>query len=310
LELYALHKESVSGDAPSTFSSTASGPERAKYQAWRSKSGLGQSEAMRLYLQESDRQIRVYGSAVANPQTPQVTPNTTNSTTGVGNPNESTTPRGLAAIPLLCAAAAESRDAYLRRLSQTPLESAWWGRQEALCGTPGTLSAVPETVIIQLAKMVEHWSLTSSKVVSAFLWPLHNSLLALWTLVILWLTLLTSSWSILQILVWGARRTGISLTRVWQDDLGLTTQSISGMCEPHQAMTCRVVGLVLLPVHWTVGLFKTMVPSMTFASLLFVASMLLTWWYWLLVLPWLSACLLGAAIASGACFAVIEFAGV
>jgi acyl-CoA-binding protein len=308
LELYALHKQAVSGDAPSTFSSTASGPERAKYQAWRSKSGLGQSEAMRLHLQESDRQIRVYGSA-ANPQTPQATPNTNNST---GNPNESltTTPRGLAAIPLLCAAAAESRPAYLRRLSQTPLASAWWGRQEALCGTPGTLSALPETIIIQLAKMVELWSLTSSKVVSAFLWPLHNSLLALWILVILWLTLLTSSWSILQILVWGARRTGISLTRVWKDDLGLTTQCISGMCEPHQAMTCRLVGLTLLPVGWTVGLLKSMVGSMTFASTLFLASMLLTWWYWMLVLPWLSACLLGAAISSGACFSVIEFAGV
>ena len=54
--------------------STASGPERAKYQAWRSKSGLSQEESMRLYLQESDRQIRVYGSA-ANPQTPTLTNN-------------------------------------------------------------------------------------------------------------------------------------------------------------------------------------------------------------------------------------------
>jgi hypothetical protein len=35
-----------------------------------------------------------------------------------------------------------------------------------------------------------------------------------------------------------------------------------------------------------------------------------TWWYFLLVLPWLSACLLGTALSSGACFALIEFAGV
>ena len=301
-----MHKQAVSGDAPSNFSSSASAAEKSKYQAWRSKSGLEQAEAMRFYLQESDRQIRVYGSA-ANPQTPQL------AASNDPNPNDggalATTPRGLAAIPLLCAAAAESRPAYLRRLSQTPLESAWWGRQEALCGTPGTLSAVPESIIIQMAKMVEHFSLTSSKIVSAFLWPLHNSLLALWVLTILWLTLLQSSWSIVQILVWGARRTGISLSKVWKDDLGLTTQSISGMCEAHQAMTCRLVGLVMLPVPWTVELLKSFVGSMTLGGSCFVFAMICSWWYWLLVLPWLSMCLLGAAFSSGACFALIEFAG-
>jgi acyl-CoA-binding protein len=56
LELYAYHKVAVSGDAPSSLSNSANAAERAKYQAWRSKSGKSQEDSMRLYLQEADRQ--------------------------------------------------------------------------------------------------------------------------------------------------------------------------------------------------------------------------------------------------------------
>jgi hypothetical protein len=171
------------------------------------------------------------------------------------------------------------------------------------------LTALPETILLQVAKGVEYVSLTSSRVVSAFLWPLHNSLLSLWMLTILWLTVWTAAWDSLQILVWGGRRTGISLSRVYQDKLGLTTQCISGMCEPHQAITCRLVGLVLLPLPTTLNFLKGTMP-MSLGSAVFVFLLLATSWYWWLVVPWLSACLVGAALASGACFALIEFAGV
>ncbi|OEU19937.1 hypothetical protein FRACYDRAFT_182222, partial [Fragilariopsis cylindrus CCMP1102] len=60
LELYAYHKVAVSGDAPSSLSNAANAAERAKYQAWRSKSGKSQEDSMRLYVQEADRQLRVY----------------------------------------------------------------------------------------------------------------------------------------------------------------------------------------------------------------------------------------------------------
>eukprot|EP00533_Pseudo-nitzschia_delicatissima_P016175 CAMPEP_0197265112 /NCGR_PEP_ID=MMETSP1432-20130617/2202_1 /TAXON_ID=44447 /ORGANISM="Pseudo-nitzschia delicatissima, Strain UNC1205" /LENGTH=360 /DNA_ID=CAMNT_0042729825 /DNA_START=88 /DNA_END=1169 /DNA_ORIENTATION=- len=71
LELYAYHKVAVSGDAPATIPTSANAAERAKYNAWRQKSGRSQKESMRLYLQEADRQLRVYGSAVAPiPSTP------------------------------------------------------------------------------------------------------------------------------------------------------------------------------------------------------------------------------------------------
>lgn len=312
LELYALHKQAVSGDAPSTFSSSASPADKAKYQAWKSKLGLSRIESMRLYLSEADRQIRVYGNLT--PQTPQATPSTSN-----GNPNGAPinmmdTPRGLAAIPLLCAAAAESRPAYLRRLAQTPYENAWWKRQESLCGTPGTVTALPEMAVLQLARFVEHLSLSRqgppNAVLQSFLWPLHNSLLALWMMLILVLTLMESVWNILQIVVWGARRTGLSLTRVWDHDLRLWEQCQVNMCETHQATTCRLVGLFLLPVSFVLRNLKRFVGSMTLASTLFGAMAMMTWWYFVFVLPWLAFIVLGTACSSGACFALIQVAGV
>lgn len=317
LELYALHKQAVSGDAPSTFSSQANAADRAKYQAWRTKVGLSGAEAMRLYLSEADRQIRVYGNLT--PQTPQATPNTTSTNGGNSTNNGGTsmmdTPRGLAAIPLLCAAAAESRQAYIRRLAQTPYENAWWKRQEALCGTPGTFTALPELSVLQLARFVEHVSLATAAdnaALQAFLWPLHNCLLSLWMLMILVLTLGESSGNILQIVVWGARRTGLSLGKVWDHDLALWQQCVVGMCESHQAMTCRLVALLVLPASYTYGAIKRLIGSrsMTLASAMFVVLLGTGWWYFVFVLPWLAICMLGMACASGSCFALIQVAGV
>lgn len=85
---------------------------------------------MRLYIQESDRQVRVYG---LTPQTPENTPaleqQGADGANGVAG-GQQQQPRGLAAIPLLCAAASESRQAYLRRLANTRPAQAWWMRQE------------------------------------------------------------------------------------------------------------------------------------------------------------------------------------
>lgn len=313
-----MHKQAVSGDAPASFSQSASAADKAKYQAWKTKVGMSQAESMRLYLSEAERQIRVYGNLT--PQTPTATPasgegnNGNNGFMNGSNGGTMETPRGLAAIPLLCAAAAESRPAYLRRLSQTRPENAWWKRQEALCGTPGTITALPELSVLQMARFVEFLSLrntdSNNAVLQAFLWPLHNSLLSLWMLIILVLTLLEGSWNILQIVVWGARRTGLSLTRVWDHDLGLWQHCQVGMCEAHQATTCRLVGLVLLPVSYTLSFLKRFVKSTTLAASLFVILNMVGWWYFVLVLPWLAACLLGAACTSGVCFALIQVAGV
>lgn len=263
---------------------------------------------MRLYLSEADRQIRVYGNLT--PQTPQATPNT--SSGSATNTITMETPRGLAAIPLLCAAVAESRPAYLRRLAQMSHEHGWWKRQEVLCGTPGTLTALPEMTLLQLARLVEYLSLAAqppNPVVQSFLWPLHNSCLALWMLMILVLTLVEAVWNIFQIVVWGARRTGLSLARVWDHDLRLWEQCQVGMCEAHQSMTCRVVGLLLLPVSFVLRNLKRYIGSMTLSSALFGGISMAGWWYFVIVLPWMAFALLGTACSSGACFALIEVAG-
>eukprot|EP00546_Thalassionema_frauenfeldii_P021172 CAMPEP_0178897492 /NCGR_PEP_ID=MMETSP0786-20121207/1781_1 /TAXON_ID=186022 /ORGANISM="Thalassionema frauenfeldii, Strain CCMP 1798" /LENGTH=159 /DNA_ID=CAMNT_0020568057 /DNA_START=68 /DNA_END=544 /DNA_ORIENTATION=+ len=124
LELYALHKQAISGDAPNSFSNNAPLAEKSRYQAWKNKSGLSCEQAMAAYCAECDRQLRVYGGHVSGP-TP-MTPMTTPNDNAGPNTEKDTAPRGIAAIPLLCAAAAESRVAYLRRLARGDVANAWW----------------------------------------------------------------------------------------------------------------------------------------------------------------------------------------
>mmetsp|Transcript_13620 Transcript_13620/g.34250 ORF Transcript_13620/g.34250 Transcript_13620/m.34250 type:complete len:365 (-) Transcript_13620:245-1339(-) len=318
LELYAYHKVAVSGDAPATIPTSANAAERAKYNAWRQKSGRSQKESMRLYLQEADRQLRVYGSAVAPiPSTPTMS-RTPQSTPAGGQESQalpsSPTPRGLAAIPLLCAAAAESRQAYLRRLSATTLETAWWLRQEPLCAPPGSLASLPEFILLGGARFLEHVTLTTPgrNLVASFCWPLHKSLLVVWMLIILYVTVLRSCLNTLAILVWGSRRTGLSLNREWMEIIPLVAHSVSVMCEKHQPLTSRLMGLVLLPFSSLIGyLNETLTDtSVTLASFSMIAVLCVTWWYWLLTVPFLVGSLLTTAFGVGFCFVLIEFAGV
>lgn len=278
---------------------------------------------MELYLQEADRQVRVYGSASApiphhsqnrtppNSRTPQSTPATDN----VNNTLPSSpTPRGLAAIPLLCAATAESREAYLRRLSQTTLETAWWVRQEPLCAPPGSFASFPEALLLSTARFLEHITLTTpgKNLVASFCWPLHKTFLVLWMLIILYVTVLLSALNSMTILVWGSRRTGLSLDREWIEIIPLVAHSVTMMCEPHQPLTSRLVGLVLLPFS---SLFeflnRTLTEnSMALANTSMILVMVATWWYWLLTVPFFIWSLLWIAFGLGFCFVLIEFAGV
>ncbi len=124
--------------------------------AWRTKQGMTKSDAMTRYVEECDRQQQVYGtmadgdgggsllsngSSTSSPVpattiTKTTAARTTNggeATGSSGGSNEAAAadnvsggggggllcPRGLAAVPLLCAAASESRSAYLARLQVT-----------------------------------------------------------------------------------------------------------------------------------------------------------------------------------------------
>ena len=340
LELYAYHKVAVSGDAPSSLSNAANAAERAKYQAWRSKSGKSQEDSMRLYVQEADRQLRVYGSAAVpiphsntyhtnqesmspnvNSRTPQTTP--ANNNAGESS-SVSNIPRGIAAIPLLCAAVAESRKAYLRRLGQTSIETAWWKRQESLCAPPGSLTALPESFLLSIARFIEHITLTPPgggamlggggvnirNLIASFCWPLHKCLLVCWMLIILYITTFRSALNTCGIIVWGSRRTGLSLNREWIEIIPLVGHSIQIMCESHQPLTCRLVGLMLLPFSSLVSFINRTITNITLASSSMILILCVTWWYWLLTIPFLMGTLLCTAFSVGFCFVLIEFAGV
>lgn len=323
LELYALHKVAVNGDAPPSLPGSATSSERSKYNAWRSKSGKSKEEAMQLYLQEADRQIRVYGSTATpipndnqtstptDARTPRTTPIVDNTNHALPS---SPTPRALAAIPLLCAAAAESRQAYLRRLSKATLETAWWVRQEALCAPPGRFAAFPESLLLAPPRFIEHITLTTPgrSLVGSFFWPLQKCFLVLWMLTILYVTVLQSSFNTLTILVWGTRRTGLSLEREWVDIIPLVAHSVSVICEPHQALTTRLVGLVLLPFASLINFLNNNLTdtSLALANTGMILVLIATWWYWLLTVPFLMCSLLWIAFWVGFCFVLIELAGV
>lgn len=300
---------------------TQTAAERAKYQSWKSKAGLSQTEAIQLYLQEADRQTRVYGGGL-------VTTNMMNGSfdggtnasaaggNGAGGDALPQQPRGLAAIPLLCAAASESRQAYLRRLANTRLEQAWWRRQEALTATPGSLWAFPESTILYLASFLEYVSLTCdgylplpSEVVQSFLWPLHNCFLSLWMTYILVITAWTAAGEMLQTVIWGSRRTGLSLESVWKDQVKWTAQSARILTESHQPLTVRLMGLILWP-YCLLVMFASSPGQILWQAVAFCLLLGVSWWYWFLVLPTLSLWLLGAALLAGNCFGLIELAGV
>lgn len=317
LELYALHKQAVSGDAPESLA-TQSAAERAKYQAWRGKSGLSQQEAMRLYLQEGDRQIRVYGrapNALENSQPQQTSHNTQAALEDRERGDQLL--RGLAAIPLLCAAASESRQAYLRRLANTSLEQAWWGRQEPLTAAPGSLFSLPESILIGFAALLERISLTADSivpiipidVVRSFLWPSHNSLLALWMAYILNTTAWSAAIDLTQTIVWGSRRTGLSLESAWKEQVIWCARSVRTLTEPHQPLTARIMGLSLWPYGPLVNLANAMGPVLWKATF-YVAFLCCTWWFWWVVLPWLGLGLMSLSFLAGNCFCLIELAGV
>jgi len=291
---------------------------------------------MKLYCQEADRHIRVYGRASHASLTPMNTPGTSNQR-GV---EDSQQPRGLAAIPLLCAAASEPRQAYLRRLSQTSLQQAWWRRQEPLTATPGTVLALPEHSLLGVATLVEYISLAVQQssdstprllsllpaaVVQSFLWPVHNSFLALWMGFILVTTAWGAAIALVQTVVLGSRRTGLSLQAIWRDQVQFVAQSLRTLTEQHQPLTARVMGLLLLPLSLLIqfaGILTSTEDSevgdvgnansmiLLGTSFLFCGTLVCTWWYWYLFLPVLVIFWLAIALVAGQCFALIEQVGV
>eukprot|EP01082_Thalassiosira_pseudonana_P012891 g12639.t1 g12639 contig6:2325060-2326593(+) len=357
LELYALHKQSVSGDAPSKDPPDASVADKAKIAAWRNKRGMSQADAMQRYVEECDRQIRVYGSRDAGASSPAsvngingggggATPMEAGGTSKEGSASQTTPmynnttpqntpanadynedgvllcPRGLAAIPLLCAAASESRSAYLSRLAVTPPTNGWWSKQEPLCLEMNNPLSIPEKLIIGLAVQVENISLLvgnlmgdghavsaiSPRVAQAFLWPVHNIFLSIWILWILTCTYLGSVVMMSQTLLFGAKRTNTPLGRLFLEEINPSARAVESLCEQHQTIGVRLTGLSLMPLMMLCDLANSVVArvGILVGSVVFVSMGFFTWWYWICVLPWLAMCAISVAVMSGWCFGLIE----
>lgn len=390
LELYALHKQSISGDAPpqQSSSSESSVADKAKLNAWNGKRGMTKVDAMVKYIQECDRQLRVYGTrddtnstasasstsspprspmqhpaastaesssssvhnrqaTTSSPTTPQNTPareNTQSDNEQGNNANDGGVllcPRGLAAIPLLCAAASESRSAYLARLQVTHPSNGWWAKQEPLCLEVNNPLSIPERATIALAAAIEQLSLMlgqygagnnnnvnnntvsiilsflmmaasgSPRVLQAFLWPVHNVLLCCWITLILTTTYLGSMVMMSQTLLFGAKRTNAPLGRLFMEEVHPAARAVESLCEQHQVIGVRVSGLALMPLMMMCDLAMSVMGrvGILVGSLVFVAMGVFSWWYWLCVLPWLAVCGLCLAVMSGWCFGLIELAG-
>lgn len=335
LEIYALHKQAVASDAPDSSSPTksASPAEKAKFNTWKSKRGLTQSQAMTAYIIEADRQIAVYGTS------PSVTPTNTpadeqNSDNGSnGTSSVLLTPRGLAAVPLLCAAASESRTSYLKRLENNAVsnESGWWTRQEPLCGDPGTVLALPEILVLTIAILVERLSLylhsnTSRNILDTFhlrpavvqslLWPLHNVLLVVWIMVIFLATLTGSSILTFKTMLLGSKRTGVTLENIFSQEIVPCKRGAGSLCLPHQTATVRFLGLALYPLGMICDLADGVMQKLPLGQQMglllgsgtYLLASLMLWWYWFIALPWIAFGGLCFSFSLGWCFGLIELA--
>ena len=323
LELYALHKQVASGDAPNESIATSSDAEMAKFNAWKTKRGMTQDEAMRNYISECDRQIRIYGTtAVSATQTPTTTPSA-EQTMELQHDTVAIS-RGLAAIPLLCAAASETRPAYLSRLRSTSPNDGWWAKQEPLCAEPMTLWATPETLVLYLAAFTERLSLfvggddfkkyslpLKPSALQAFLWALHNTLLAIWISVILICTALGSISILSRTILFGSNTTNVPLETTFETEVAPSGKICRELCLPHQALSIRLVGLSLWPLVLISDITETVLKSAgtVMAGITYIAIITFTWWYWLAVLPWLAFMAVCLSISLGIGFFLIELSG-
>jgi len=248
---------------------------------------MKQADATAAYITECDRQLKVYGTRDSGSSTPQQSPlrspmhqqqsrtptqqqqQTADATSEREETNNNSNtndqggvllcPRGLAAIPLLCAAAAESRSAYLARLQVTHSSNGWWQKQEVLCLEPTNPLSIPEKVVIGLASQVEKISLVvsnymgdgkavsllSPRVLQAFLWPVHNVFLCAWICLILTTTYLGSVVMMIQTLLFGAKHTNTPLGRLFMEEVQPSARAVESLCEQHQESPGRQCCLVM-----------------------------------------------------------------
>jgi len=279
-------------------------------------------------------------------------------------------------MPLLCAAASETRHAYLQRLASTTtnrngiFSDGWWRKQEPLCGDPGTIMSLPETALIVLATAMESFSLSLNDIttdnasstkrirgknsnhsttttpknhpststttltnkfltqklptstIQSFLWPLHNSLLIVWMLLIFLYTATGTAIIAARTMLIGDQTKRTFLEEVLVQEIRPLKMGVGELCAAYQSVGVRLLGLALYPI-WMVGEMGDKcreklrddggmgdLIGLYAAVGFYVSSVVLLWWYWFVLLPCMATWGIFVSIGLGWCFGLIEFAGV
>ena len=336
----------MSGDAPDTMpykpnttSSNKSMADKAKFNAWKSKRGMTQEHAMMRYSEECERQLRLYGNSSSDSNTSEEAKNKMNSKVKTSKKERNSIPRGIAAVPLLCAAAAETLEAYKARVLSSSIQpsrrSGWWRHQEPLCADPGTLLAFPEHAVIYTAQtFVEQWVIPSStvptateKVLIAASYPIHNILIASWVVFIYICTLMGSAAVIAKTLVLGKKRVQSgSIPDILEDTIEPLASSTLALNSTRQALSIRLIGfLVGTPMRLICRMSSSIASAfmvddsksginshmVVVAALFHTWACVFTWFYWLCVVPWAAVLgILWIGIGLGVCYGIIELAEV
>lgn len=330
LELYALHKQAAAGDCNTDKPVNKGVAEKAKWSAWRSKSGLSQAESMSRYIAECDRQVRVYGSK-AGPSTTTVensssqpVPTTPASSDNPNSPSSGSLLRGIDSVPLLASAASEPQQNYMQRLAIMNTNQSWWSRQNPLCGPASpsspSLSSKLENCIISVGTFVETRALSNKSFgplppssIHAFVFPFHVLLLTFWIVLIYLLTIPTTLYLVIKTALLGSNSTGVTLNQLIENSITPTSTVASSMMnDKKNSLPARFIGLALTPLVIITDLTLSLNENAGdfVAASMYTFGVLITWWYWVFVLPWVAVAMGWVGMGYGVCLSVIEFAGV
>ena len=101
------------------------------------------------------------------------------------------------------------------------------------------------------------------------------------------------------------------MSSIFEEEIFAASRLVTSLCQPHQAMTIRLTGLVLMPLGTLYDIVKTIVDKSGYvpAALVYIFVNFITWWYWICIIPWIVGGGLSMSICAGFCFALIEVAG-
>jgi len=326
LELYALHKQAAAGDCEVDKPTNKGAAEKAKWQAWKTKAGLSQAEAMSRYITECDRQIRVYGSK-SGPSTSTMetsTPDVTATSPPAENPNTPPTTllKGIDSVPLLATAASEPQTSYMQRLAIMNANQSWWRGQSPLCSNSTaepSFSSKIESVIISIGAFFERQALAGHSIgpitptsIHAAVYPIHVLLLTYWIVIVYLLTIPTTFYLVVKTMLLGSNSTGVTLSQLIEYTITPTSTTASMiMNDTKHSLPPRAVGLALTPlcIITDVTISTYAVAGDIPGALMYCFGVLITWWYWVFVLPWLSIAMGWVGVAYSGCCAIVETAG-